>query len=129
MMRLVRKLDERPNAVENDDERVADANWGIDIQEYLRILWRRKTIILVTTAVIMALTIVFISFLTPRYTATSVVQINPRQTQVVDFEAVLSGLPPDAETIQTEIAIIRSRKIARHAIDRPVAPGPRCPRR
>ena len=58
------------------------------------------------------------SSLTPRYTASVFVEINARQSQVVDFDAVLTGLPADNETIQTEISIIQSRKIARRSIER-----------
>jgi capsular exopolysaccharide synthesis family protein len=56
--------------------------------------------------------------LSPRYTAEVTVEINPRQTNVVDFAAVLSGLPTDSTTIETELRIIQSRKIARRAIAR-----------
>ena len=90
----------------------------IDLKEYLRILWRQKRVILAVVIAIMALAIVILSSLTPRYTATVFVEINSRQSQVVDFEAVLSGLPADSETIQTEIRIIQSRKIAERTIAR-----------
>ena len=38
--------------------------------------------------------------------------INDRETQVVDVEAVVSGLVADTETIESEIQVIKSRAIA-----------------
>jgi len=118
MMRLAQKFDESPEAIQNNSATSAGTVPGIDLQEYLSILLRQKWVILATVTVIMAFAFVVVSFLTPRYTADVLVQINPRQTQVVDFEAVLSGLPTDAGTIQTEIQIIQSRKIAHRTVTR-----------
>ena len=107
-MRLAQKLDETSVPTTNDRAGRDFAVPEIDLQEYLRILWRQKRIILATFVVVMAIAIVIVFTLTPRYTATVFVEINPRQSQVVDFEAVLSGLPADNETIQTEIKIIQT---------------------
>ena len=118
MMRLAQKPDESPASNKSDGASSTFAVPDIDLQEYLRILWRQKRIILMTVIAVMALAIVIILSLTPRYTATVFVEINPRVSQVVDFEAVLSGLPADTETIQTEIRIIQSRKLAQRTIAR-----------
>jgi capsular exopolysaccharide synthesis family protein len=59
-----------------------------------------------------------VASLTPMYTASVLVEINPRQTQVMDFDAVLSGLPGDVESIQTEIKIIQSRRIAQRSVSK-----------
>ncbi len=115
MMRLAQRLDESLIVTKSDRSFAVP---DIDLNEYLRILWRQKRVILAVVIAIMALAIVILSSLTPRYTATVFVEINSRQSQVVDFEAVLSGLPADSETIQTEIRIIQSRKIAERTIAR-----------
>jgi len=84
----------------------------IDPIEFARMLWRRKWTMLCAGFAVMLLAVLIIGSLTPRYTATAFVEINPRQTRVVDFEAVLSGLPADTTTMETEIQILRSRKLA-----------------
>jgi capsular exopolysaccharide synthesis family protein len=117
-MRLAQKSDESPAAIQSNSAGLTNIVQGIDLQEYLRILWRQKWIISATIVVIMALAFIIVSSLTPRYVANAFVQINPRQTQIVDFEAILSGLPTDTETIQTQIQIIKSRKLARRTITR-----------
>ena len=118
MMRLAQKLDETSVSTTSDGAGPAFAVPEIDLQEYLRILWRQKRIILASIGVVIAMAIVIVLSLTPRYTATVFVEINPRQSQIVDFEAVLSGLPADNETIQTEIKIIQSRRLAQRTITR-----------
>ena len=117
-MRLAKKLDESPGESQSDTPSYTNVFPEVDPREYLRILRRQKWVILATVIVVMALAFAIVSSLTPRYTADVWVQINPRQTQIFDFEAVLSGLPADTESIQTEILIIKSRKIARRTVAR-----------
>ena len=117
-LRLAKKFDESPGASQSDSPSWTIAIPEIDLQEQLRTLWRQKWVILATVTVIMVLAFVVVSSLTPLYTANTFVQISPRRAQVADFEAVLSGLSGDTETIQTEIQIIQSRKIARRTVAR-----------
>jgi uncharacterized protein involved in exopolysaccharide biosynthesis len=117
-MRLAEKPEEVITPIQQDDTGSTGMLPQIDLHECLQILIRQKRVILAAIAVIMFLTYVIASSLTPRYTATVLVEINARQSQVLDFDAVLTGLPADNETIRTEIAIIQSRKIARRAIER-----------
>jgi len=49
---------------------------------------------------------------TPSYTAYSSVIIDAREKNVVDLGSVLSGLPPEAAVVDTEVEIIRSRSLA-----------------
>lgn len=114
---LAQRPKESPTAIQSDSVSSHGPDFEIDLQEHLQSLWRQKKIIFSIVAVIMALAFVVLSSLTPRYTASSLVEINPRQSQLVDFSSVLSGLPADDVTIQTEIKIIQSRKIARRTIE------------
>ena len=84
----------------------------IDLRELLRKVWRRRGIILGTVIVLTVLAALVIFQLTPRYTASTLVMIGARENQVVDVEAVLSGLSDDDKTIQSEIQVIRSRELA-----------------
>ena len=62
---------------------------------------------------------VLVSFQLPRsFQATALVMIEPRQSQVVEIESVLSGLPPGAETLNSEIQVIRSRRLADRVIEK-----------
>jgi exopolysaccharide transport family protein len=90
----------------------------IDIRELIRKLWRQKYVIIATTVVITVLAALVIWNITPRFTASAFVMIEPRESQVVNIEAVLSGLPADAENIESQIQVIRSRKLAAKTIEK-----------
>lgn len=93
--------------------RSADFN----LTDLLRMLWRRRWLMLTTVAVVMATLVVVLTQLTPHYTATAQVMVDPRQQNIVDIEQVLSGLPVNAETIQSEIEVINSRNLASRVIE------------
>ncbi len=58
------------------------------------------------------------STLTPRYTATATVLIDPQETRLIDREAALSGIPHDSASIDSQVEILRSRGLAERAVDR-----------
>ncbi len=101
---------------ESEARRPSTPGVQIDPIEFARALWRRKWVMLYAGFAVMLVAVMLIGALTPRYTATAYVEINPRQTRVVDFEAVLSGLPADTATMETEIQILRSRKLAEKTV-------------
>lgn len=90
----------------------------IDLRELLRKLWRQRRIMLGTAAIITAVVAIITFQLTPMYTATGLVMIEPRQAQVVAIESVLSGLPPDTDTVNSEIEILQSRHLAERVVSR-----------
>ena len=47
--------------------------------------------------------------LTPKYTATALVMIDPRKSNIVDVESVIQGLGTDASTVESQIRLISSR--------------------
>jgi len=123
-MHTIEQISPRPErpvrTPEKQEERPAAAALRkvdqIDIREIIRTLWRRKSIIALAATMVIVVAALFIWNITPRYTASAYVMIEPRESQVVDVQAVLSGLPGDAETIESEIQVIRSRKLAQKTI-------------
>ncbi len=119
-MRLVEASGNRP--VQASVETTRSPIWAtpgeFDLHGILRTLQRRKWLIIITAMAVSILASIFVFRITPLYTATAFVEISPRQSRVVDFEAVLSGLPSDTATIATEIQVIRSRKLAGRTIQR-----------
>lgn len=88
----------------------------IDVRGLLLKLWRRRMVIVVTVFVIMAMALAVVMNLEARYTATASIMLDTRQKQLVDVEAVLSGLPGDFETIESEVLVIQSRSMAAKAV-------------
>jgi succinoglycan biosynthesis transport protein ExoP len=90
----------------------------IDLRDLFQKLWRRKGLIFGTVMFMTVLTIIILFQLTPLYKAQTSVLIEPRDSNVVNLEAVLSGLGGDAETIQSEIEVIKSRALISKLVDK-----------
>ena len=90
----------------------------VDLRELIRKLWRRKGIIIGTAVLLTVLSTIILFLITPLYTGETYVLIEPRDSNVVDFEAVLSGLGSDAVTIQSEIEVIKSRQLISKLVDK-----------
>ncbi len=89
-----------------------------DLAELIRKLWRRKMVIIGAVVTITTLTVITVKQLTPLYGATAEVMINPPENRVINMEEVLSGLPFDMATIESEIQVIMSRGLAERVITR-----------
>lgn len=89
---------------------------GFSIREILATMWRRKSIPLSTIAVLTLLTAVILQLVTPTYTGKALVKLNNREHNVVNIDSAISGLSSDAETIVSEIQVIRSRSLAQKVI-------------
>ena len=89
----------------------------IDLRAIFGTLWRRRWVIGGCVLLITAAALLVVFQLTPRYTASAQVLIDPRERKVADVEAVLSGLSSDASTIESQIQVIRSRMLAERVID------------
>ena len=96
---------------------ILDASSGddedlIDLRELIAVFRRRLRSLVGVGAIAFALVTLVTFQMTPLYTATGTVMIDPRQSQVIDFEAVMSGLSPDSAVVDTEVGIIASRSLA-----------------
>lgn len=89
----------------------------LDLQHLLRTLWRRKMVIMGSVFLIVTMTILVVFQLTPQYTSTAKVMIDTRQNQVVDVEAILSGVTVDMATILSEVEILRSRSLVGRVVN------------
>ena len=89
----------------------------LSIMQLLGVLWRRKSIIVVTLLLALSLAVIANGLITPRYTATATVIVEPRQQNVIEIESVISSLPVSLETMQSEVQIIRSPTVAQEVID------------
>ena len=115
---MVRDSGRGSKRVEERPQPILQPVGEVDLQELLRKLWRRKWVILGTFVTVMILAVLILIQLTPRYTAVNQIEINPRLSTVVDFEAVLAGLPADSSTIETEIYTVRSRNLVAKTVER-----------
>jgi polysaccharide biosynthesis transport protein len=89
----------------------------LDLRSVLTILWARKAIIMSVVAAVTLITGLMLLQQPSQYTASTTLMLDTRKTQVVDFESVVSGLTVDEAAVQSEIAILSSRKLAYRVVD------------
>lgn len=89
----------------------------ISLSELIAIVKRRKWLIGGTVSVIMAGALFAIISLTERFEATAEVLIEPDKN-LVNVNDIASGLDGAAETIQSQIQIIQSRKLVGRVVDK-----------
>lgn len=100
-----------------------DGSWSgaslmraFDIHQMLATFRRRLKLFLALALFVFVAVIVVTIRATPLYTATASVMIDNRTEQVVDTQAVLSGLPADTATVDTEVEVLKSRQLAERVV-------------
>jgi uncharacterized protein involved in exopolysaccharide biosynthesis len=94
-------------------------DYSIDLREIARILRRRLRIIVITTLALMTVAI-FISFVvTPLYTATSTVLIDPHRSKVAepDDKQASSNYLTDDATINSQAMLMQSVAVLQRVVD------------
>jgi succinoglycan biosynthesis transport protein ExoP len=82
---------------------------------WLTLCWRARLIggITLATVVLAAAALIVIA---PKYQATAVVMVDPRQLHVTDTPTVLTGIGADAAAVESQVEIITSTALARKVI-------------
>lgn len=91
---------------------------SMDLHDATLMLRRHARLIMGIALVCSMLALVVSFVITPKYRASAVVLLEPRQTDVVKNESVLSALPADTSVLRSEIDIIQSRTVIDHVIDK-----------
>lgn len=87
--------------------------------QFIRTLRRRLGFIVAVTSGLVILAAIAVFNVTPLYTAQTLLLLEPERTgAVVDVGAVVSGLPADVSTIESEVEVMRSRGLAAKVVDR-----------
>jgi exopolysaccharide transport family protein len=85
----------------------------LDLGATLRVLWRRKWLIIGTTLVLTVICVVGTLLITPMYSSTAYIMIEPGQTKIVEaVEAVVAGSSADSATVESEARVLQSRGLA-----------------
>ncbi|MEL6472956.1 MAG: Wzz/FepE/Etk N-terminal domain-containing protein [Pseudomonadota bacterium] len=100
-----------PGAGSNDDAL-------LDIKSILAAVRRRMWLILLSFLVTFMLVAAVTFQRTPIYTATTRVIVDTRETNVVDFSTVLSGLAPNTAIIDTEVEVIKSSALLEKVVNK-----------
>lgn len=95
-----------------------DRDDEIDLVELFRVLWRGKgTMLLAAFLALMVGGYYAFGVAEPQYRASTQLTLEVRTNQVVDLETVVSGVSKEAAALNTEIEIIRSRRLLGKLVD------------
>ncbi|MEM8732472.1 MAG: GumC family protein, partial [Pseudomonadota bacterium] len=90
----------------------------LDLLTLFSTLWRGKWFILACLLLCMALGGYYaFALATLKYTSTTTIALENRNSQVVDFESVVSGLSADQASVNTEVEVLRARILVGKVVD------------
>jgi capsular exopolysaccharide synthesis family protein len=105
------RLNTRPAPAATDDDE-------IDLMELFRALWRGKWVIALSAFVAVLLGGYYaFGVAEPQYQATAQLTLEVRSGQVVDLQGVMTGVSTEQAALNTEIEIIKSRRILGKLVD------------
>jgi len=87
-----------------------------DLNQLIAAFRRRLRLIVAVAAAVFALAILVTAQMTPKYTATAEVLLDPRKEAVADMQSVVSQLPASTQAVDTEAQVIQSRSIAEKVV-------------
>jgi succinoglycan biosynthesis transport protein ExoP len=91
---------------------------AIDLREIVRILRRHARIVIASTAILVVLALLFVVLVTPQYTATSSVLIDPRRANVLDSNnQVLTNFGTDDATIESQVSLLQSVAVLQRVVE------------
>lgn len=105
----------RTNRVASNDP-VAAQPAGVGLADLLDLVRRNALLIGAITLALTLLAAAVLSRIEPRYSAQSLLMLDSRGNQLVNLNSVMTGMPGDAEGIQSEIEVLRSGRLANMVI-------------
>lgn len=91
---------------------------ALDLRHIQDFFWRRSKLIAAITVGVCLLTFVVLLLLTPRYTATAQVLLDPRREKIFGQNAIIPELSMDSGNVDSQIAIIKSTELLRRVVDK-----------
>jgi capsular exopolysaccharide synthesis family protein len=95
-----------------------DDESSIDLGAFFDVLWRGKWAIIRLMVVACLLGGVYAFVLaTPVYRASAQIILDTRTDRIADMQSVVSGLPGDTSAVNSEVEVLRSRKLLGRVVD------------
>jgi exopolysaccharide transport family protein len=102
---------------EFSSDRMASGSAGPDLRELFRTLLRRRKFVIGVPIALVLAAIAFLAIVTPRYTATSTVLVDPRRANVIETAPpVLSSFGTDEATIESQARLIQSVSVLERVV-------------
>lgn len=91
---------------------------GLDLRQLQDFVARRWKLVLSTAAVVMALTFLVLLTLTPRYTATAQVLLEPRKEKIFGSDSILPELNLDNNNVDSQLSVLQSITLLRRVVEK-----------
>ena len=108
----------RPSISEPVATELAPQSDAIDLRQIQDFVWRRWKLIAATAAVVGAVTLIVLLMLTPRYTATAQVLLNPSNQKLLGANNILPELSLDSSNVDSQVSLIRSTKLLQRVVEK-----------
>ncbi|WP_018147482.1 GumC family protein [Henriciella marina] len=103
---------ERFEALAHDNSGQGDGDDGINIWELLHVFLRRKWMILSITLLGVTIAAIMTLRVTPMYRATATIEVQQRETQIIEGASVDPAVVADSQHMETQYALLQSRSLA-----------------
>ncbi|MDH7794761.1 MULTISPECIES: exopolysaccharide transport family protein [unclassified Beijerinckia] len=107
-------------ATDSNDQRYDGRRLDIDLPGIWQTVWRKRNVVLGTTALCFALATVFVLVAKPRYTGEAKVLVENQENYFTrpagQAESAAQGQGPDQEAIASQVQVVTSRDLGREAI-------------
>jgi exopolysaccharide transport family protein len=93
--------------------------YTVDLRELIQILSRRRWIVILTALALLVLAGIFLLIVTPRYTATATVLIDPHRSSVVDSnnnQPASANSAADDSVINSQVSLIQSVAVLQRVV-------------
>jgi polysaccharide biosynthesis transport protein len=91
---------------------------AIDLRHLQDFFFRRWKLILATAAIIAAVTFVALLTVTPRYTATAQVLLDPRKEKIFGAESIMPELSLETGNVDSQISVLRSTNLLQRVVEK-----------
>jgi succinoglycan biosynthesis transport protein ExoP len=94
-------------------------SYTVDLRELVQILSRRRWIVILTTLALLLIATIFVLIVTPRYTATATVLIDPHRSSVVDSnnnQPASANSAADDSVINSQVSLIQSVAVLQRVV-------------
>jgi succinoglycan biosynthesis transport protein ExoP len=118
------KQDYRPVAVTPREEQ--EVLWApgrtyfddFNLRELVRKVMRHKWLIIGTVFISTVIAVAAVTQIPKEYTAEALIRIEPKNSNILDVQGVLSGLGSDDQAMESEIEVFTSRELAKKVVDK-----------
>lgn len=90
----------------------------LDLQKYARLLWLHKTTILIVAILCAALAAAIVYLIPKRFEATATLSFESDRANLTEIREVVDDAPDSRDHLQTQVEIIKSRKLINRVISR-----------